>query len=76
MRALSVVVGGLVSDHNTRVNQVAEHGLIEQLIAYPTVETLDEAVLHRLSRRDAVPLDPMLGTPPQDGVRGQFGAVV
>jgi hypothetical protein len=51
------------------MSQVAEHGIIEQLVAHPAAETLDEAVLHRLFRRDAVPLDPMLGTPPQDGGR-------
>jgi hypothetical protein len=69
MRALGVVVGGPVNDHNTRMSQVAEHGIIEQLVAHPAVETLDEAVLHWPSRRVAVPLDPMLGTRPQDGGR-------
>ena len=44
--------------------------------AHPAVETLYETVLHRLAWRDVVPFDPVLGTPPQDGVGGQFRAVV
>jgi hypothetical protein len=35
-------VGGVVVE-------IEEQGLVEQLIAHPTIETLDEAVLHRLA---------------------------
>jgi hypothetical protein len=58
------------------VSQVAEHGFIEQFIPHPTVEALYETVLHGLSRRDAVPFDPVLGTSSQDRVAGQFSPVV
>src|SRR5690606_38353796 len=76
MRALGVVVCGPGGNHGPRMVQVAEHGLVEQLIAHPTVEAFDETVLHRLARRDVVPFDPVLGTPLQDRVTGQFRAVV
>ena len=76
MRTLGVVVCRPSGDHDSRVSQVAEHGLVEQLVAHPPVETLDETVLHRLAWRDVVPFDPVLGTPPQDGVGSQFRAVV
>ncbi len=33
--------------------------LIEKLVAHPTVEAFDEAVLHRLAGRDVVPVDLM-----------------
>ncbi len=58
------------------MGQVAEHGLVEQLVAHPTVEAFREAVLHWLSRCKVVPLDLGLGTRPQDGVRGQFRPIV
>ena len=76
MRAFGVVVVGPCGDHDARVCQVAEHGLVEQLVAHPPVETLDEAVLHGLARRDVVPFDPVLGTPPQDRVTGQFRPII
>lgn len=72
MRAFGVVVGGPSRDHDAGMRQVAEHGLIEQLIAHPPVEAFDETVLHGLARRDVVPFDPVLGTPPQDRIRSQF----
>ena len=56
--------------------QVAEHCLVEQLVAHPPVEAFDETVLHGLSRRNVVPFDPVLGTPPQDRVTGQLRPIV
>ena len=50
--------------------------LQKAFIAQPADEALHEAVLHRLARRDVVPLDLSLLLPGQDGVRGQLGAVV
>ena len=41
MRAFGVVVGGPCGDHDAGMCQVAEHGLIERLIAYPTVDGED-----------------------------------
>ena len=75
MGTLGVVVRGPGSDHDPRMGQVAEHGLVEQLVAHSAVEAFDETILHRLARRDVVPFDPVLGTPAQDCVTGQFRAV-
>ena len=40
------------------------------------MKDFDKGVLHRLAGRDVVPLDLVVVGPPQDGVRGQLGAVV
>lgn len=53
-----------------------EQRLVEEFVAQPAVETLDEGVLGRLAGRDLVPLDPYLLTPAQDRHAGQLGAVV
>jgi hypothetical protein len=47
---------------------------IEALVAEATVQALDEAVLHRLARRDVVPLDLAIFLPLQDRPRCQLGA--
>lgn len=42
-----------------RMGEIAEHGLVEQLVPHPTVEALHEAVLHWLSpSRDHALHDP------------------
>jgi len=38
VRALGVVVCGPCGDHDTRVSEVAEHGLVEQLVAHERAE--------------------------------------
>ena len=45
-------------------------------MAHAAVEAFDEAVLHRLARRDEVPVDAVSFAPGQHGVRGELGAVV
>ncbi len=50
--------------------------LVQALVAQATVKALDEAVLLRLARRDLMPLDPGVLAPGEDGVTGQFGAIV
>jgi hypothetical protein len=62
--------------HGTGMQQRAEQRLVEQLIAQPVVEALDEPVLLRLSRRDVVPTNAALVRPGEDGGRSQLGAVV
>lgn len=47
--------------------ETEEQAFVQQLVAHPSVEGLDIPVLHRLSRRDVVPLDLMLTTP--SGIR-------
>lgn len=48
--------------------QAEEQTFIEQLVAHATVETLDIAVLHRLSRSDVVPFDLVIFRPGEDGI--------
>lgn len=41
------------------MDEIAEHGLVKQLVAHPTVEILDEPILHRPApSRDHVLHDP------------------
>ncbi len=72
MRAFGVVAGCPNGDDDTSMGQVAEYSLAEQFIPHPSVDTFDEAVLHRIARRDILPFNPLLGTLRQDGVRSQF----
>ena len=51
-------------------------GLIEQLVPQTADEGLGKGVLHRLARRNVMPLDLAVIGRPQDGVRGQISAVV
>lgn len=76
MRALCVVVRRLGGDYDVGIDKVVEHGLIEQLGPHPTDEALHKPVLHWLARCDIVPVDPVLGAPPQDRITGQFRPIV
>lgn len=71
-----VVVGHPGGDQVAGMGEVSEQRFVEKFVPHPAVETLDEPILHRLSRRDVVPLDLGLGAPLQDRIRGQFGPVV
>jgi hypothetical protein len=74
VRPVGVVVLLPYLDQPTSARQVAEHVRIEALVAEATVQALDEAVLHRLARRDVVPLDLAIFLPLQDRPRCQLGA--
>lgn len=76
MRPRSVVVDDPGRGQLVGVGEVPEQGLVQDLVAHPAVEALDEAVLHGLVRRDVVPFDPVLGAPLQDRVRGELCPVV
>jgi len=76
VRPCRVVVGDTVADELAGVIEIEEQALVEELVAHPAVEALDEAVLHRFARRDGVPFDLMIRGPAEDGVRGELGAVV
>ena len=76
MRPLEIVVGDPVGDLGAGVVEIEEQGLVEQLVTHPAVEALNEAVLHRLSRRDEVPVDDRVLAPGQHGVAGELGAMV
>ena len=50
--------------------------LVQALVPQLAVETLHEAVLLRLARRDVVPFDAVLLGPLKHGIAGELGAVV
>jgi len=50
--------------------------LVETFVPEATIQALDEPVLHRLARRNVVPLDLAILLPLQDCPRCQLGAVV
>ena len=60
----------------TGQHQRRKQGLVEKLVAQTAVEAFDEGVLHRLAWRDVMPLDRGLAGPCQDGVAGEFAAIV
>ena len=51
-------------------------GSVQQLIAQSAVEAFDKGILHRLTRDDVMPADPLAVSPGQDRCRGQLGAVI
>jgi hypothetical protein len=60
-------------DGASGVAEAKEQALVQKLVAHSAVEGFDVAVLHRLSRRDVVPLDAMILRPGEDRVRGELG---
>ena len=60
MRTSMIVVADPCADLLPRVVEAEEQRFVQQLIAHTTVEAFAEAVLHRLARRDVVPLDSVL----------------
>lgn len=50
--------------------------VIQTLVPVPAIEALDEGILHRHARRDAMPLDPALLGLGERSVRGKLGAVI
>src|SRR5271166_433291 len=63
-------------DDLARLLQASEQVLVQAFIAKTADKALCKAILHRLARRDVMPVDPALLLPFQDGVRGQLRAVV
>ena len=51
-----------------------EQGLVEQLVAHPTVARTRKAVLQSLATGDEMPVDPDLAAPRQHRIAGQLGA--
>ncbi len=55
-----VVIGAPASERDAGLGQRREQRLVQQFIAQPAVEALDEGILHGLARRDVVPVDTAL----------------
>jgi len=62
-----IVVEPLVAEHHPGMAQGSEQGLVEALIAKPTVETFAEGILLGLAGGDIVPDDEPVLRPAQDG---------
>ena len=76
MRALAVVVADPIRNLGAGVIEAEEQGFVEKLVPHPAVEAFTEAVLHRLARRNEVPVDLVVLRPGQHGIAGELGAVV
>jgi hypothetical protein len=76
MRALGVVITAPRFQHDAGLRQRAEQDFVQELVAQPPIETLDERVLHRLAGGDVMPGDFVPIRPGQDCVRGQLGKTV
>ncbi|MEY9431269.1 hypothetical protein ABH975_006584 [Bradyrhizobium ottawaense] len=71
---LSVAMIGRIHERTRPISKLLLKSLAS---ARPSIhESLDEAVLHRLSRRDEVPVDDRVLAPGQHGVAGELGAMV
>jgi hypothetical protein len=72
----AVVVGPPTSEGDASLGQRRKQRFVQQFIPQPAVEALDEGVLHGLARRNAMPIDAGAISPSQDGVAGEFAAIV
>lgn len=73
---VGVVVDPPCFDDLAYLDEVGEQGFVQAFVSKLAVEALDEAILHRLARRDVMPFDAALLLPGQDGIRRELGAVV
>ena len=76
VRAVEFVVDPPFFDDFRRAALAGKQVLIEAFIAQPSAEAFHDSVLHRLARRDVVPVDLSLLLPCGNGVHGRLGAVV
>ena len=75
MRAVVIVVVAPCGNQMAGMAQGREQVLVEAFVPEPSVEALDEAVLHRFTRRDVVPFHLAILLPFEHGIRREFGAV-
>ena len=76
MWAVMIVVGAPCRDHAAGMAQRREQVFVEALLAHPSIEAFDQAILHWFARRDVMPADFAILLPFEDRVAGQFGTVV
>lgn len=68
MWTVIVVVDDPTSDRRSGMVEVAEQGLVEELIPHAAVERLPDAGLHGTAQRDIEPTGAELLRPEQNGV--------
>lgn len=61
-----VVFGDTGGDQVAGIDEVAQQGLVEKFVQPSTVEALDEAILLRLTRRNVMQFDVVLGAALRD----------
>ena len=76
MRAVGIVGDPPCFDEPAGMGIVQEEMLVEAFIAEPADEALDKRVLLWFAGLDVVPLDVPVALPLEDGMTGQFRAVV
>ena len=64
MRSHMVVVVAPAAQHRAGMAEQHEQRLVETLVAQTAIGALDLAILLRLARRDVMPLDPPVLSPP------------
>ena len=76
MWALLVVPVRPSRESGAGVVEIVEDRLVQQFVAHAAVERFADAVLHRLARRDEMPIDPVRLRPGQHRVGSELGSVV
>ncbi len=57
------------------MTQRREQVFVEAFLAYPSIESFNQTVLHWFARRNVMPADLAIFLPFEDRVTGQFGTV-
>ena len=76
MRPAAVVIVPPLCEHASGMTERAEHGLIQHLVAQPTVERLHERILDQLAGLNVVLGDARVLLPAQHRRRRELGAIV
>lgn len=75
MRAAGVVVVHPFSDGLPCLIETEEQRLVQELVPHLAIEAFDIAVLHGLAGGDVMPIDLVVSTPGEDGMRGEFSSI-
>lgn len=76
MWSVVIVIAPPCVDDKFGVAQPLEEVFVEALVTQPSVEALNEAILHRLTRGNEVPGYAAVFAPFEHDVRGKLGAVI
>lgn len=76
MRPADIVVVTPPGEFSPGVGEALQHFFIQELVAQPDIERLDERVLGRLARRDVMPGYIAFSLPFEDGAGGELGPIV
>ena len=76
MRPCRIVVGDPATDDLSGMIEAEEQRLVQELVPHLRIESLEDAVLHRLAGGDEMPTHAGLLAPGQYCVRGELGAMI